>query len=118
MTGRRVPEWIGATPDSAVPAIVKLRVLARYDSRCYLSGREIRPGDPWQVEHVTALGLGGENREANLAPALKAPHKAKTADDVRRMRKADRVRRKHLGLHPKPKRTLRSRGFPKREDQP
>lgn len=75
---RAVTEWIGKTPDQRVPPRVRLRVLEAYDRRCYLTGAEIRPGTSWELEHVTALILGGEHRESNLAPALVKPHKAKT----------------------------------------
>lgn len=96
--GRSIPEWVGATPDTPVPLAVKLRVLRRYGNRCYLSGQLIRAGDTWDVEHVLALGLNGRNAEANLAPALKDPHREKTSADVGAMAKADRVARKHFGL--------------------
>jgi 5-methylcytosine-specific restriction protein A len=110
--GRTVEEWIGATPDSVVPARVKLRVFRRYDGRCYLSGAKINVGDAWDVEHIIPLGLDQTgNRESNLAPALKEPHKEKTARDRRAMAKADRIAKKRLGLWPKSKRPLKSRGF-------
>lgn len=60
------------------------------------------PGDAWECDHVLALVNGGENRESNLAPALSAAHKAKTAADVAQKSKDRRVRAKHIGLH-KPK---------------
>ena len=98
MTGRAVPEWIGATPDTKVPERVRLRVFNAYDGVCYLSKRKIRAGEKWEAEHILALGNGGENRERNLAPALVEPHKAKTAKDVAIKAKTDRIRKKHLGL--------------------
>lgn len=112
-TGRAVPEWIGATPDTPVPDRVKLRVFRKYEGRCYLSGRKIMPGDAWEVEHIKALGLNGENRESNLAPALVDAHKDKTADDRARMAKADRIARKNAGLWPKSRARLPSRPFQK-----
>lgn len=111
MTGRSVPEWIGKTPDTPAPARVRLRVFEAHGGRCYLSGRKILPGDKWELEHKLALCLGGENRESNLAPALADAHKEKTAVDVGMKAKADRIRMKHLGIWPKSKRPLRSRGF-------
>lgn len=105
-TARAVPEWIGATPDSAVPDRVKLRVFQRHEGRCYLTGRKILPGDQWDAEHVIAIINGGENRESNLAPALRSAHRAKTAEDVATKSKTYRMAKKHLGLG-KPK----SRGF-------
>jgi len=111
MTGRSVPEWIGKTPDTPVPPRVRLRVFEAYEGRCYLSGRKIQPGDVWEVEHKKALSLGGENRESNLAPALKDAHREKTREDVAAKSKADRIRKKHLGQWPEPVRKLQSRGF-------
>lgn len=115
--GRSVEEWIGRTPDSKVPDKVRDRVLERAGNRCHLSGREIRVGDTWELEHVKPLALGGEHREANMAPALTVPHREKTAQENRDRAKADRLRRKKNGTWPKSKRPLRSRGFaPSRGD--
>lgn len=114
MTGRSVPEWIGATPDTPIPPRVRLRVFEAYGGVCYLSKRKIRAGDKWEAEHVIALANGGENRERNLAPALVEPHKAKTANDVAIKAKTDRIRKKHLGIAPAPTRKLQGRGFKKR----
>lgn len=111
MTGRSVPEWRGASPDTPVPARVKLRVFEAHGGRCYLTGLKINAGDDWDVEHVKPLSMHGENRESNLAPALKAPHAVKTAAEATSRAKADRVRKKHLGVWPEPVRKLRGRGF-------
>ena len=43
MTGRSVPEWIGKTPDSAIPNAVKLRIWFREGGRCHVTGAIIRP---------------------------------------------------------------------------
>lgn len=110
---RSVPEWIGATDDTAIPPRVKARVFLAHDGICHISGRKIRPGEAWQCDHVKALINGGENRESNLAPALAEAHREKTAEDVAIKSKVARTRAKHLGIWPKgPK--IKSRGFPKR----
>lgn len=96
---RSVEEWRGSTPDAKIPARVRLRVFERYGGRCYLTGQLIRPGDAWQVEHILAIINGGENRESNLAPALVAPHKEKTRQDLKTKSKTARIKAKHLGLH-------------------
>ena len=98
---RKVNEWIGRTPDTAIPPRVRLRVFDRHKGICALSGRKIQPGDKWQIDHITALINGGEHRESNLQPVLDAAHKAKTAQDVALKAKVDRVRKKHLGIEPK-----------------
>lgn len=119
---RSVKEWVGKTPDSRPPMSVKLRVFARYQGRCYLSGLPIKVGDEWDVEHIKPLHLAqpGEtlNRESNMAPALKEPHREKSAAELSAKAKADRIRAKHLGIFPKSKRPLQSRGFDKARDFP
>ena len=96
---REVLEWVGKTPDSAIPTRVRLRVFERCSGVCHISGIKIRPGDKWDMDHVLSLVNGGENREANLAPALSTEHRKKTAQDVAQKSKDNRVRAKHLGIH-------------------
>jgi len=99
-------EWVGKNDDAKIPDRVRLRVFVRHGGVCYLSGRRIGPGDDWELEHVVALCNGGLHAEHNLRPALRGPHKAKTARDVAEKAKNDRVRKKHLGI--KKPRTIRS----------
>jgi len=113
---RSVEEWIGKTPDTPVPPRVKLRIFERDKGRCHISGRLIRAGETWDAEHVIALCNGGENRESNLAPALAALHKGKTAKDVAEKSMVNRVRAKHLGIK-SPRQKIANRGFPKRPPQ-
>jgi hypothetical protein len=113
MTGRQVPEWIGATPDTPVPPRVKLRIWERCGGRCALTGKKLMPGDAYDFDHIRPLILGGENRESNLQLVSRDAHKAKTKADVSAKAKADRTRAKHLGVWPKSKAKIRSRGFAK-----
>lgn len=96
---RSVPNWVGATDDAKVPDRVKLRIFEREGGRCWLTGRKINPGDAWDLDHKIALCNGGTHSEDNLAPALREEHRKKTAEDVKMRAKADRVRKKHLGIH-------------------
>jgi 5-methylcytosine-specific restriction endonuclease McrA len=98
--GRSVTEWIGKTPDSKPPQAVRLRVFDRVHGKCHLTGTKIQPGDKWDLDHIVRLEDGGENRESNLAPALKSPHIEKTAQETKRGRKADRQRARHIGAKP------------------
>lgn len=98
MTRRAVPEWVGATPDSAIPPRVKLRIWERAGGICGLTGRKIMPGDAYDFDHIVALANGGEHREANLRPVLRDAHRAKTAEDVAEKARVDRKRKKHLGM--------------------
>lgn len=95
---RTVKEWIGKTADTPVPARVKLRVWLKHNGICHLSGRKIRPGDPWDVDHVKAIINGGENRESNLAPALREKHREKTARDMAEKSRTYRKRKFNLGI--------------------
>lgn len=104
MTGRAVPEWIGATPDTKVPDRVKIRVFEKFNGICHRSGIKIRPGDHWDADHVIALTnwrataeAPHGNRESNLAPILAGkPHKDKTAEDVAEKAEVYEIKRKHL----------------------
>lgn len=95
---RSVDEWIGKTDDSMPPPRVRLRIFDAHGGVCHISQRKIRAGELWDLDHVLALCNGGENRESNLAPALRDRHREKTADDVKQRAKDDRVRAKHLGI--------------------
>ena len=95
---RSVPEWIGATPNTPIPPRVKLRVFEAHGGVCHLSGRKIRAGELWECDHVKALINDGENRETNLAPALRDKHRAKSAEDVAEKAKVYAKRAKHLGI--------------------
>lgn len=105
MTGRSVPEWIGKTADSKIPQHVKLRNFDAHGGVCHISGRKIGPADEWDSDHVIALinwnptpEAPHGNRESNIKPALKKPHREKTARDVAEKAKVARIRAKHLGL--------------------
>lgn len=111
--GRSVPEWIGAAPDTRVPSRVKLRVFERYGGKCHLSGIAIQVGDKWDLDHIKRLEDGGENRESNLAPALRAAHAEKTASETKVGRKADKIRKAHLGIKREVARPITGRGFEK-----
>lgn len=95
---RSTDEWIGKNDDTPVPARVRLRVFETHGGTCYLSGRKIRAGEPWECDHVKAIINGGENRESNLAPALKDKHRIKTNADVAEKAVITRQRQKHLGI--------------------
>lgn len=116
---RSIKEWIGKTDDAKVPDYVRLRVFDRHAGVCHISGRKIRAGETWELEHVIALCNGGEHRETNLAPALADPHKEKTKLDRKERSKTLRKRKKYLGIKPHKSRPMfgsRASGYKRKMD--
>lgn len=101
MTGRTLPEWIGASPDAAIPPRVKLRIWERHNGTCALTGRKIAAGEAWDLDHIRPLSMGGEHREGNLQPVLASAHREKTKQDVANLAKARRLAAKHAGIERK-----------------
>lgn len=119
MTGRSLAEWIGATPDTAIPPRVRARVFEAADGRCTLCTRKIAAGDRWQADHIVALVNGGENREANLRCVCDWCHRKKTRADVAEKATVARVRAKHIGARSKSRHPIpgsRSTPFKRRMD--
>lgn len=97
-TGRSPPEWIGATPDTAIPPRVRLRVWERAAGRCQECTRKISAGERWICDHTKALINSGENRESNLRVICEwCDRNVKTPADVAEKAKTARVRKKHTG---------------------
>ncbi len=63
-----------------------------------MCNRKIAHGEPWEVEHPKAIGLGGADDATNWAPAHVDCHAGKTRNDIRIMRKADRQMKAHAGV--------------------
>lgn len=104
---RAVMEWIGPTPNSAVPPRVKLRLWEKCGGICQgPCGIKIRDG--WEADHTIALINGGQNREANLQILCIDCHAEKTGADVSEKSKTYRMRAKHLGIDLKQKRKFGS----------
>jgi len=116
MTARSLPEWVGATPDTAIPPRVRLRVWERCEGRCGECGRKLTPADTWIVEHLTALVNGGINRENNLGITCGWCKPNKDAEDVAEKSKVASIRKKHLGIIG-PKRKMQGPGFRKSPGQ-
>lgn len=105
VNGRSVAEWIGKTPDAAVPDRVRVRVFDRQQARCHSCRRKIRAGEKWTCEHLIALinwratkEQPHGNRESNLDITCDWCLPAKNAADVADKSKVYATRAKHLGL--------------------
>ena len=80
---------------------MRLRVWEAHKGLCGQCGRQIRAGERWTLEHLTALINGGENREANLGVTCCNCLGGKNAADVAEKSAVNRKRAKHLGVKPK-----------------
>lgn len=99
---RSVPEWIGKSDNSRIPASVKLRIIEEQDNRCALNpDHEFGPGDKIEFDHKTPLWLHGKHRESNLQAVLAESHIRKTQAEAPIRAKIIRQKQKHLGLRPK-----------------
>jgi len=103
---RKLPEWVGASPDSAVPPRVKQRVFVLHNGRCASCTRRLYY-KKWECDHIVAIINGGENREKNLQVLCPECHTGKTAGDVAEKVVVSRIKAKHIGVKKKPS----GRGF-------
>lgn len=111
---RSVKPWTPTSDDAAIPKAVRLRVFARCNGRCALTGRKLLVGDPFDLDHITPLSMGGTHTESNLQVVYRPAHREKTAAEAGPRAKADRIRLKHIGAWPKSTRPIQGRGFSKR----
>lgn len=97
---------VGTTKRGSMTPARRLRIWEAHKGICCLCGKKIDGvRDKWTVEHLRALGLGGEDTDANCAPAHEACRRGKDKVDVSAIAKAKRVKAKHLGIA-KPKSSL------------
>jgi len=111
MTRRSIPEWIGASPDAAIPPRVKLRILERQDRKCGLTGCPIPPGIAPDYDHKIALRDGGEHRETNLHAVMPDAHRKKTAREAKERAKIDAKIKLSHGLSA-PSKPIEGKPFP------
>lgn len=105
-------------PRKAIPREVICEVMKRSQGYCEAEGCGLVGKE---LDHDTPVGLGGENTVENIRLLCRQHHAEKTADDVARMAKADRMagrsgqakRRKSGGSKWPKGRKLQSRGFDK-----
>ena len=89
---------------------VRKHIIDRANGNCEACKLPFKPGARVEVDHILPCELGGTNDASNGRALCPSCHKAKTAEDIRRIRKADRQRDKASGAARKaPK--MKSRGF-------
>lgn len=89
------------------PRKVKAAAIKRAAGKCESCAAVLKPREA-EVDHILPDVLGGEPVLANARVLCSVCHKAKTADDIRRTRKADRQADKASGAI-KPKGSIASR---------
>lgn len=97
---------VGTTKRRSMSPSRRLRIWEAHGGICCLCQTKIDGvREDWTVEHLRALGLGGEDEDKNCAPAHERCRRQKDKVDVTSIAKAKRVKSKHLGIA-KPKSSL------------
>ncbi|HEV7436524.1 MAG TPA: HNH endonuclease [Pseudorhizobium sp.] len=106
---------VGTTKRKAMSPSRRLRIWEAHGGICCLCQTKIDGvREEWTVEHLRALGLGGEDDDKNCAPAHERCRRQKDKVDAKAIAKAKRVKSRHLGL--KPKSSLSNQRFKKLMD--
>lgn len=86
------------------------RRLALFDAHsgiCHICAMNIDgTREPWELEHIIPIAMGGDDDESNCAPAHKSCHAGKTTADRAQIAKTERVRAKHTGAKAMPRNPL------------
>lgn len=93
------PQPFEPTPRRALTQKEKLSVLLSQQGKCAACKERFALVD-LEFDHVLPIALGGSNDLANFEALCGPCHRAKTAGDVKRIRKADRQRRAYEGTKP------------------
>lgn len=67
------------------------RIFLREGGICHICGNVVRQGEPYEIEHPTALADGGSDDEADLRVAHVKCHAAKTATETTARARRDRI---------------------------
>jgi 5-methylcytosine-specific restriction protein A len=87
------------TARKSLSRLARVRCFDAHKGKCHLCGLKINPlFEDWDVEHIKPLWLGGEDIDANRAPAHLRCHKAKSAGEKTEKAKGDRIRANFLGV--------------------
>lgn len=106
---------VGTTKRKPMTPARRLRIFEDHKGVCVLCLNKIDGvREPWTIEHLICLGLGGKDEDANCAPAHETCRRDKDKLDVAAIAKAKRVKQRHIGLKV-PKQKIKSQGFPQRQ---
>lgn len=106
---------VGTTKRRAMTPARRLRIFEAHKGICVLCNNRIDGvREPWIVEHLTCLGLGGADEDKNCGPAHETCRRDKDKLDVAAIAKAKRIKQRHVGIKAKTQ-PIRSAGFAKRQ---
>lgn len=106
---------VSATKRRPMTPARRLRIFEKHKGVCVLCLNKIDGvREPWIVEHLICLGLGGPDEDDNCGPAHETCRRDKDKIDVAAIAKAKRVKQRHLGLKKNVKAKIQSPGFPAR----
>ena len=95
----------------------RAEIWLRANGHCEGCSAKLKAGEA-EFDHVIPFALTRETTVENGQLLCRVCHKGKThGEDRPRISKAERQRAKFLGIWPKSKTPLKSRGFERREDQ-
>jgi 5-methylcytosine-specific restriction enzyme A len=84
----------------------RVALFERAHGLCHICGQAIQVGQRWQVSHPVPLALGGEDVDANRAPAHNKCHAWQTrVTDLPAIARARRIYARHIGAY-EPRRRL------------
>lgn len=90
---------VATTPRRTMPPARRLKIWERHKGVCILCKEKIDGvREPWTIEHIRALGLGGEDTDDNCGPAHEGCRRKKDKGDVAAIARAKRRKAKHLGI--------------------
>lgn len=109
---------VGTTKRKSMTKARRLRIFEDHKGVCVLCTIKIDGvREPWTIEHLTCLGLGGADEDKNCGPAHETCRRDKDKIDVAMIAKAKRNKSRHIGIKKEgPK--IKSQGFARAEKQP
>lgn len=88
----------------------RAKIFFAHGGKCHLCGHKIDAvKEGFELEHVIALEISGDDSDENLRPAHVLCHKEKTKGDKAVIAKVKRIQAKHIGAKGGSK--IKSRGF-------
>jgi len=90
---------VGTTKRRSMTPARRLRIFEEHKGVCVLCLNKIDGvREPWTIEHLICLGLGGADEDTNCGPAHETGRRDKDKLDVKAIAKAKRNKQRHLGI--------------------